>query len=71
MSNQRRGNWKPAAMSDNDLNGMRLVSFFKEAKEVLERHGHGDAAFYFEQCEDWLREGKSLSDKSAAHILGV
>jgi len=71
MSNQRSGKWKPAAMTDNDPNGMRLVEFFKEAKEVLERHGHEDAAFYFEQCEDWLREGKTLSCKPAGHILGV
>ena len=45
--NQRRGNWKPAAMQDNDPVGMKLVSFFKEAKLHLQMQGHEDAAFYF------------------------
>ena len=69
--NQRRGNWKPAAMQDNDPVGMRLVSFFKEAKLHLQMQGHEDAAFYFEQCEDWLREGKSLTKESTIKILGL
>jgi hypothetical protein len=71
MSNQRAGKWKPAAMTDNRSNGMQLVTFFKEAKEDLKRHGQDDAAFYFEQVEDWLREGKSLTDKRASYILGL
>lgn len=71
MSNQRAGKWKPAAMNDNRSNGMQIVSFFREAKEALERSGNEDAAFYFEQVEDWLREGKSLTDKKAAYILGL
>ena len=71
MSNQRPGKMKPAAMSDNRSNGMQVVTFFKEAKEALERSGNGDAAFYFEQVEDWLREGKTLTDKRVEHILGL
>lgn len=71
MSNQRGGKWHKAAMSDNDTQGLQMASFFREAKEALEKQGHEDAAFYFEQCEDWIRSGKSLSSKSASHILGV
>lgn len=69
MSNQRRGKWKPAAMNDNT--GMRLTEFFKRATEVLNQYGHDDAAFYFEMCEEWLREGKTLNPNDAAKILGV
>lgn len=69
--NQRKGKWKPAAIPDTDLSAMKLVSFFKKAKHLLEQEGHEDAAFYFEQCEEWIRQGKSLTDESAARILGL
>ena len=60
MSNQRSGKWKSASISDG--NGMKTVTFFKNAKNVLEEMGHDDAAFYFGQIEEHLREGKSLSN---------
>lgn len=71
MSNQRAGKYKPATLRDGG--GMQQVNFFKYAKEVLEQSGHDDAAFYFEQMEDWLREGKALpqDSRSIAHALGV
>ena len=71
MSNQRSGKWKSASISDG--NGMKTVTFFKNAKNVLEEMGHDDAAFYFGQVEEHLREGKSLpsDEKSIGHILGV
>jgi hypothetical protein len=50
---------------------MQIYQFFKQARMALEESGNEDAAFYFEQCEDWIRSGKSLNSKSAAHILGV
>ena len=56
MSNQRRGKWKSASMGES--NGMQTVTFFKGAKKLLEEYGHQDAAFYFEQVETHLREGK-------------
>lgn len=72
MSNQRRGKWKPAALNDGgQTNDMALVQFFKSAKESLEQYGESDAAFYFEQCEDWIRSGKSLSSAKASVVLGV
>ena len=58
MSNQRQGKWKTATLRDGD--GMKTVTFFKNAKNVLQEMGHDDAAFYFEQIEEHLREGKSL-----------
>lgn len=47
--NQRPGKRKPASMSDSFNNPMRMLEFFKSCKEVLERDGKEDAAFYFEQ----------------------
>jgi hypothetical protein len=71
MSNQRSGKWKPASMNDGgQINEMTLVTFFKSAKEVLEREGHEDTAFYFEQCEEWLRSGKKITS-DAGRILGL
>ena len=71
MSNQRRGSWKPASMSQGD--SMRTVTFFKYAKKMLEQYGHEDAAFYFEQVEEHLRKGGSLPQDAhgAGKILGV
>ena len=71
MSNQRSGKWKPATLRDGD--GMRTVTFFKYAKNVLEEYGHEDAAFYFEQVEEHLRDGGKLSSDSSdvGKVLGV
>ena len=71
MSNQRSGKWKPATLRDGD--GMRTVTFFKYAKNVLEEYGHEDAAFYFEQVEEHLRKGGTLpnTDKEIGRVLGV
>lgn len=71
MSNQRRGKWKSASIGES--NGMQTVTFFKGAKKLLEEYGHEDAAFYFEQVETHLRDGKSLpvSEKDVGKVLGV
>lgn len=72
MSNQRPGKWKKASMSDQ-MDGMKTVSFFKYAKELLSESGEEDAAFYFEQIESWIREGNSLPGdrKVIARALGI
>lgn len=71
MSNQRRGNYKPA--SANDGSSMNTVMFFKEAKLALEQAGNEDAAFYFEQVEEWLRSGKGLpsSAREVSKVLAL
>ena len=74
MSNQRSGKWKPAAMNDNvSMTGgpMRQLEFFKGCREVLERYGHEEAAFYFEQCESFIREGKDIYHTAPSKVLGV
>ena len=72
MSNQRRGNWKPARL-DNGMQQMNLRNFFRECKELLEEEGQEDAAFYFEQCMDELNAGRNLpvDRRKIAHILGL
>lgn len=72
MSNQRAGNWKPAAMGDGDRMSIRdIIGFAKSAQQLLETKGEEDAAFYFEQVADWLQTNpqKGLSD--AGKVLGL
>ena len=70
MSNQRRGNWHKASGAEFGASQeMKLLQFFKSAKEVLKQYGHEDASFYFEQCEEHLRKGKSLTSESAGCIF--
>jgi len=70
LSNQRAAKTHKASGMDNGAD-MQIYQFFKQCRMALEESGNEDAAFYFEQCEDWIRSGKSLNSKSAAHILGV
>jgi len=67
MSNQRPGKYKPARLQES---GMGLVRFFASAKEALSKRGEEDASFYFEQVEDWLRDGNSL-EEDPRKILGL
>ena len=71
MSNQRKGKWKSATMQSGS--NMQTINFFKTAKELLEKYGHDDAAFYFEQVEEHLRDGGKLSSDSSdvGKVLGV
>ena len=68
---QRAAKKQPASASS--LDGMSTVTFFKLAKENLQRVGYEDEAFYFEQVETWLRDGKSLptTDKEVSKVLGL
>ena len=71
MSNQRSGNWKPAAMQDGDRMSIRdVIQFARGAKELLEQKGEEDAAFYFEQLETWLVDNPTKGLKNPGHILG-
>ena len=72
MSNQRPGKMKRAALVGPG-DSMLTVKFFKYAAKVLEDKGEEDAAFYFEQVEDWLRSGKPLSadEKMIKSIFGM
>jgi len=67
---QRPGK-KQKGIGGGDSALMSQMLFFKACKEVLEEYGHDDAAFYFGQIEDHLRDGGSLSVNEAGRILGV
>ena len=69
--NQRPGKWKSATLRDGS--GMQTVTFFKIAKQLLEEYGEEDAAFYFEQVEEHLRQGGGLPNDSqqVGKVLGV
>ena len=72
MSNQRPGKFKPAAMRDGDNHGLALKTFFRKAKELLEEKGEEDAAFYFEQCEEWSSNSRGpMNENSASKVLGL
>tara|TARA_Y100001937_G_C6983544_1_gene268836 strand:- start:17 stop:232 length:216 start_codon:yes stop_codon:yes gene_type:complete len=71
MSNQRPG--KMQSRPDQPGSEMSLFKFFKEARVQLEDAGHDDAAFYFEQMQDWISSGKKLpTDKDTViRALGI
>tara|TARA_B100000900_G_scaffold167679_1_gene142345 strand:- start:3238 stop:3453 length:216 start_codon:yes stop_codon:yes gene_type:complete len=71
MSNQRPG--KTVRAIDPTMKDMSMLKFFKLAKKVLEDEGKEDEAFYFEQMEDWLKQGKPIptTEEQTIKALGV
>ena len=67
---QRMGKTHAASGADSGSD-MKTMLFFKACKQALEEYGHDDAAFYFEQVEEHLRNGGSLDQNKAGNILGV
>ena len=69
---QRSGKTHRAGAADG-LGDMKLKNFFRGAKEMLLEAGNEDAAFYFEQCEEHMMEGKPLpyERKDIARLLGI
>ena len=70
MSNQRKGNWKPAGMGDTEKLDVRtIIKLMSECAKETE----GDTSFYFEQVVDYFqnqyRPGKGVD--SAARVLGL
>ena len=71
MSNQRPG--KTVRAIDPTMKDMTMLKFFKLARKVLEDEGKEDEAFYFEQMEDWLKQGKPIptTEEQTIKALGV
>lgn len=70
MSNQRKGNWKPATMNDTEkLDVRKVISLMKDCATETD----GDVSFYFEQVADYFqnqyRPRKGLD--SAQRVLGL
>ena len=51
----------------------KLIEFFSECKSNLFHYGLEDEAFYFEQMEDWLKQGKPIptTEEQTIKALGV
>ena len=71
MSNQRPG--KVVRAIDPTMKDMSMLKFFKLARKVLEDEGKEDEAFYFEQMEDWLKQGKPIpsTEEQTIKALGI
>lgn len=73
--NQRPGKTYKSASSSSmgDAHARNLVTFFSSAKRQLEQAVDEDAAFYFAQIEELLREGKPLptNDAEVRKALGL
>jgi hypothetical protein len=50
-----------------------LLRFFKQGQELLEAKGEEDAAFYFEQCADYMQRGGQFyhDSKTVAKMFGL
>ena len=70
MSNQRPGKLQKPLDRNGD---MQVYKFFKTASKVLKDAGKEDEAFYFEQMEDWLKQGKPIptTEEQTIKALGV
>lgn len=70
MSNQRPGKFKPATMRDGG-GSMNQLHFFKECARELHDAKEDEAAFYFEQIVDHIRQGGSLHPNEVDRALGL
>lgn len=72
MSNQRPAKIVKPLNDDGVITLKELINFSKNAAESLEKNGEPDAAFYFEQLYDWLKQNphKGLNE-NCDKILGL
>ena len=70
-----RGPQKPAFRKENmeGLSLNKLIHFFEECQRELNDAGYEDSAFYFEQLQEYFRNGnKPRMGLAAAHrVLGL
>lgn len=73
MSNQRPGKLQRKAMFNDSGSLLRqVITFAKEAEDLLEKNGEEDAAFYFGQLKDWLTDHPTKAFNEPTHrILGL
>jgi|TARA_S200002703_G_C3674832_1_gene207242 hypothetical protein len=70
--NQRPLKRNKAVFNDNGSMLRQVINFAEEAEELLEKQGEEDAAFYFGQLKDWLRDNPSKAFSVPTHkILGI
>jgi len=72
MSNQRGLKRNKAVFNDGGSMLRQIINFAEEAEELLEKQGEEDAAFYFGQLKDWLRDNPAKGFSVPTHtILGL
>lgn len=70
---QRAGKtYRAAAGSDGRVSLFEVMEFMQAAQHALEQHGEEDAAFYFEQVHEHLKNDpqKGFKEK-VGRILGI
>lgn len=72
MSNQRPLKRNKSYFNDSGSMLRQIINFAEEAEELLEKQGEEDAAFYFGQLKEWLRENPAKGFTEPTHrILGL
>ena len=71
--NQRPAKTHKAAMGqDGRVSLTEVIDFMQSAENLLEREGQEDAAFYFGQVAEFLKENPTKAFKeSVGRVLGV
>lgn len=71
--NQRLARTYKAAMGqDSRISLFEIIDFMRSAETVLEKEGHEDAAFYFGQVAEFLKDNPTKAFKeSVGRVLGV
>ena len=70
MSNQRAGKWKSATLDDG-YRDSSVYTFFQKAQQALETKGEEDAAFYFEQVVEHIKQGGNIFSDRVERVLGL
>ena len=70
--NQRRGKYSKH-MDGPGITAMQMMKFVVTIKEQLNDSGYTDPAYYFEQVEQYLRDGgmPTTDPKKVSSLLGL
>lgn len=72
MSNQRPAKMYNPQTDSGNITLKQLIEFAKNAETELENNGESDAAFYFGQLHDWLKDKPHIGlNEKCSKILGL
>lgn len=72
MTNQRPAKISKSMNDDGNISLKQLMDFAKSAEKALENNGESDAAFYFGQLYDWLKDKPHIAlNADFNKILGL
>ncbi len=71
--NQRPARTYNAALGqDSRISLFEIIAFMRSAEDILEKEGHEDAAFYFGQVAEFLKDNPTKAfNESVGRVLGV